>query len=378
MGAFQHSDAMGDVEGASSPGCRFPADFGPDEIEFATELRARFSPEREDLPPLYVQTLAGDGRYPPIEANFEQKVTCLVFRRLGLERRGLFEPLRAPSGRRTSRVLAPVRRVGRVGSVVAACAAILMLAGVMVTGPSFAAGVRILLGHTGVQPVASYPAVVLPSTSVKHHGRDSIPSTPLTQVDWLGTAVDGYVYQDTHVNVTPPDWSNGPVVEMLYQRPGSTPGSGMLDVREFRLSPAYAGVLQVVADGSATSVMVGDQPGVYVDGRWVHTDQQPGWEFGVKSELIFERDGLIFWIVADQRDGTKQAQLVDIAARLQSAPLQALAPNRISLRMIGQDLQGALRSLSDDEVYQVFLAGSSLDSGEGQFVVVQLQKTSMR
>ena len=382
MGEFQRSDAPGVPEGASGPDCGFPADFGPDEIEFATALRALFSPEREELPPLYVQTLTGDGRCPPIEASFEQKVTYQVFRRLGLERRGLFEPLHEPL-RATARdqrpqAWAPVRRLGRVGGVVAACAAILMIVSVVLASPSFASGVRILLSHTGVQPVASYPAGVLPSTSVKQHGRDSVPSTPLTQVDWLGPAAGGYVYQNTRLG-SATQWSDGPIVEMLYQRPGNTPGSGMLDVREFRLSHAYAGVLQTVADGSATAVTVGDQPGVYVDGRWVHTGQRGHvWEYGVKSELIFERDGLIFWIVADQRDGTAQDQLIAIAGQLRSISLKALAPNRLTLRLIGQDLQGALQSPINDELYYLVLAGSSLESGEGEFVSVTPQTAPMR
>jgi hypothetical protein len=378
MGEFQRSDASGVPAGASGPDCGFPADFGPDEIEFATALRALFSPEREELPPLYVQTLTGDGRCPPIEASFEQKVTYQVFRRLGLERRGLFEPLRGPAGDQRPQVWAPVRRLGRVGGVVAACAAVLMIVSVVLASPSFAAGVRILLSHTGVQPVASYPAGVLPSTSVKQHGRDSVPSTPLSQVDWLGSAAAGYVYQNTRLD-SATGWSDGPIVELIYQRPGNTPGSGMLDVREFRLSPAYAGVLQTVEYHSATAVTVGDQPGVYVDGRWVHAGQRGYvWEYGVKSELIFERDGLIFWIVADQRDGTAQNQLIAIAGQLQSTPLKALAPNRLTLRLISLDLEGTLQSPINDEVYFLVPAGSSLESGEGEFVSVQQQTAPMQ
>jgi hypothetical protein len=117
MGEFRRSDAPDVPEGASGPDCGFPADFGADEIEFATALHALFSPEREELPPLYVQTLTGDGRCPPIEASFEQKVTYQVFRRLGLERRGLFEPLRTPARDQSPRAWAPVRRLGRVGGV---------------------------------------------------------------------------------------------------------------------------------------------------------------------------------------------------------------------------------------------------------------------
>jgi hypothetical protein len=368
MGEYLPSDADDSLDQAPESDYGYPADFSPDEIEFAAVLRDLFSAEREELPPLYVQTLAGDGRCPPVESSFEQKVTYQVFRRLGLQRRPLVDPHQVRPLAQYAPVVPPMRRLGRMGGAVATCAVALMLLSVVVASPSFAVGIRMLLSHTGVQPVSSYPPGVHSSASVSPRKPNSaVTSVPLTQVDWFGRAVEKYVYQYTQVN-SPQEWSDGPVVELVYTRQDNSPGSGWLDVREFRLSPAYAGVLQVVADGSADSVMVGDLPGVYVDGRWVRSTPRPGWETGIKSELIFERDGLIFWIVADQRDGTGQDQLVAAAQQLQSVSLHSLTSSRPSLRAVTQDLEGALQGPYNDELYYVIPAGRSLDSGAGEFV----------
>jgi hypothetical protein len=351
----------------------------PEEHALAARLCSLFSLEQEEIPPLYVETLVGDSRHSPLESGFEQKITYQVFRRLGLERRHLFalaaepEPIPLPARVRGSQTWEPLRRLGRLSGTAVACVAAFMLVSIVLASPSFASGVRLLLGHSGIQPVSSYPSGVVPSsTMAPHRAKGAPPSPPLTQIDWLGRNVAGYVYENTLVNA-PAQWSDGPVVELIYERPGNTPGSGLLDVREFRLSPAYAGVLLVVQQGSAIPVMVGNQQGVYVDGRWVRTGLQPTWQFGVKSELIFERDGFIFWIVGDQRDGAGQGQLIAAAGQLQSVALSTLVPSKLSLHRVSQDLQGDLQSPIAGETYGLILAGSSLDSGAEQFVTFSSQ-----
>lgn len=62
----------------------FPDDFSIEEAEFASELREFFSPEREELPPLYISTLMENERHTIAEPAFEQKLACRVFRRLCL------------------------------------------------------------------------------------------------------------------------------------------------------------------------------------------------------------------------------------------------------------------------------------------------------
>src|SRR6185312_3975519 len=52
-----------------------PPDFSEEDLAFAQELNTLFSPEQEDLPPYFVQTLlqAEDPRFRPVEHGFEKK-----------------------------------------------------------------------------------------------------------------------------------------------------------------------------------------------------------------------------------------------------------------------------------------------------------------
>jgi hypothetical protein len=367
MDTYERSDLAGPNEQAPRSEGSLPADFTPEEAWFVEELRGFFAPERDEPPPLYVQTLMGEPAHRPLESSFEQKTTYQVFRQLGLPRRPLFDDI---SSLRWKRPSAVVRRLGRQGGVLATCMLVLMVLSVVLASPSFAAGMRILFGQTGVQQVSSYPTSIRASASmvgVNHQTLHQDPSTPLTTVEWLGPEIAGYTYQAVSVN-TPQEWSDGPVIELRYVHSAPTPGSGTLDIREFRISPSLASILQVVAEGSAVPVMIGDREGVYVDGKWMHTSTRPFWQPGVRGELIFERDGLIFWIVADQRDGMGQQQLVAAAEHLTLVPLHTLLPQHPSLRMIGLELQGALQDSSDNDVLALIPAGSSPVDGPAAFV----------
>ena len=59
-----------------------PGDFTEEDLAFAAELHALFSPEEEDLPPYYVQTLLDidDQRFEQTERGFEYKTSARVFR----------------------------------------------------------------------------------------------------------------------------------------------------------------------------------------------------------------------------------------------------------------------------------------------------------
>lgn len=372
MGTFEPSDADGVFRVAPESESALPEDFTADEADFAAELRGIFSLEREDLPPLYAQTLAGDVFHRPLESGFEQKLTYRIFRRLHLSRSPLFQ--HPPETRRWGVASAVVRRLGPVGAAAAAFVFGFMVLSVLVASPSFAQGLRILLAHTGVQQVASYPTVVRPSASMVaqsgHSGSQGdhmATNSPLNIIEWLGPSAQGYTYQGVAVNAPEP-WSDGPIVVLRYARPNAGAGSGVLDVQEFRIAPSLSSVLQVVADGSVSQVTVGNLPGVYVDGRWTRNEQRPTWESGVRSELIFEQDGLIFWIVADQRDGMKQAQLIAAALQLTPVTLRSMIPVHPSLRVVGQELQGALTDPAGDAVLALIPAGSSPSDGPASFV----------
>src|SRR6266568_6972779 len=71
-----------------------PPDFGEDDLVFAHELNSIFSPEKEELPPYFVQTLLAteDQLFRPVEPGFEQVTRARVFRRLKLRRRLFHAP----------------------------------------------------------------------------------------------------------------------------------------------------------------------------------------------------------------------------------------------------------------------------------------------
>lgn len=363
MGMFEPSEPAEELL-SSQPDSSFPADFTSDERDFTEVLQEFFSPEREELPPLYVQTLAGDTSSRPIDTGFEQKLTYKIFDQLGLPRSPLFSPPTAPAPARAR----ALRRLGRSGAILTSCAMLFMALSVVAAGPSFAAGMRILLGHSGVQQVQSYPAQVRPSASMVHKSQSyGHAQQPLNWIDWFGPTVGKYTYENVEVT-QPQEWSAGPIVHVRYAMSKPAGGTGQLDVREFHLAPALSSILQVVAEGSAATIPVGAGQGVYVDGQWVHDGSRPSWRTGIREELIVERDGLIIWIVADRRDGLGPTGMALAAQQLLQVPLASLAPARPSLRITGRELQDALSSVTNDEVFALIAAGSSADEGPAAFV----------
>jgi hypothetical protein len=120
-------------------------------------------------------------------------------------------------------------------------------------------------------------------------------------------------------------WVDGPFIELDYSLSKATlHGTGELAIREFKLMP-NVDVLQVVKDGAAQAIKIdtnGRAQAIYVDGQWVlHNKIFPTWVYGQRSELIYQRDGIVFWIVGDQRDGMNEATLLNIAYSLQPFPI---------------------------------------------------------
>jgi hypothetical protein len=349
---------------STGPGSAFPADFTSDELEFAEALQGLFCAEREELPPLYVNTLAGDMTSRPIEPGFEQKMTYRVFGELGLPRRPLLAYASAPADRRAR----TLQRVGRSGAILTACAMLFMALSVVFASPSFASGLRILLGHSGVQQVKSYPTNVRPSASMAHQSKtDGYAQRPMNLIDWFGPTVGKYAFESVEV-LAPQEWSDGPIVDLRYTLRTASSGSGELSVREFHIAPTLSCVLQVVADGSATPIQAGDLNGVYVDGQWVHQGLKTYWLSGVREELIVEQDGLIFWIVADQRDGLSAADLAAAAEQLTSVQIRALVPTHPGLRTVNGDLRDALSNPTSDDVFALVPIRGSADGDPSAFV----------
>lgn len=401
MRGFERSDNLEHPEARDAGGRPWPDDFSPDEKEFAAELRDLFPIEEEVLPPLYVQTLLDDDLRAPLGKGYIRKLTATVMARLGLPR--TLNPRRRPLmalERLSLRAAASsaVSSARRAGAPVIAALSILMalvIGTVYLATPSFAEGLRLLLGQTGAQQLNSYPTNVT-KPGKRHH--DATAHGAPTPVYWLGQTAGPYSYLGMSL-LEQQDWSNGPVLDIQYilstsaqsangaQTSGAAGatsvaakgGSGLLDIREFQLSSSYVAVLQAVQDGSASITTVGGQQAVYVDGMWVVT--QGGrwvWQAGTRSMLIFQRQGVIFWVSADQRDGMSMYALTQIAERLTQTTLQNLRPSRLPARLGSADPDATLRAPlgANAELLDVLTRADATNAQAGTFVTPSMPAPS--
>ncbi|MGE5335173.1 MAG: hypothetical protein ACM3N4_10770 [Nitrososphaerota archaeon] len=358
-----------DSAGTNPTGQPFPEDFSLDEAAFASELRELFPLEQEVLPPHFIQTVIEDEWHSSTPPGFEQKLTYDVFSRLSLPRGPLFRQQRTPWDNirqafgRTTRPLA--------ASLVAV--ALLMIFSVIVSSPSFAAGMQLLLAHTGVQQVSHYPSNVRTATPT-HSPYKPMSLTSTIPVSWLGPTAGEYRFVGARA-MPAESWSNGTITELQYAIPHKTPGTGVLDIREFEVSPDLAAVWQIVQADSAVGLTIDGMPAVYVDGIWMDRSarQQPMmdsrvWKFGVRSELMFERDGIVYWIVGDQRDGANMDELVKLARMLTVTNSRILHPNPITLHALGESFMQVFQEPQGIELYRLVPRGAALTSDTGILV----------
>jgi hypothetical protein len=348
---------------------RFPADFSHEEAIFASELRELFPLEAEILPPQFIQTVIEDERHSPTPPGFEQKLTYSVFSQLSLPRGPLF-----PHQQRTpwENVRQAFTRTTRPLSATLVAVALLMVVSVIVASPSFAAGVQLLLAHTGVRQITHYPGDV--SSSLPNVPFKSTTLNPTYSVSWLGPKADKYDFSGARA-LPAQRWSSGPIVEVQYTIPEETPGSGVLDIREFQVASDLSGVLQMVQAGSATWLNINGMPAVYVDGIWSDRAMRqqpmmdaPTWQFGVRSELMIERDGVVFWIVGDQRDGADEAELVRLAGMLTVTSSRILHPYPVTLHVLGESFMQVFQKPQGRELYYLVPRGTALSSDTGIIV----------
>jgi hypothetical protein len=366
--------ARRDSAGTDHTEQRFPADFSLDEEAFASELRELFPLEAEILPPQFVQTVIEDERHSPTPPGFEQKLTYNVFSRLSLPRGPLFpRQSRTPWGN----VRQTFSRASRPLSASLVAVALLMVFSVVVASPSFAAGVQLLLTHTGVRQVNHYPGEVsasLPKIPAKATTSNPILPNPTFPLYWLGAKADKYDFSGARV-LPAQSWTNGSMVEMQYTIPEDTPGSGVLDIREFQVASDLSAVLQMVETGSATWLDIDGTPAVYVNGIWseraIHQQPMtdgPTWQFGIRSELMIEHDGVVFWIVGDQRDGANEAELVKLARTLTVTSSRILHPYPVTLHVLGESFMQVFQKPKGRELYYLVPRGAALSSNTG-FIV---------
>jgi hypothetical protein len=347
-----------------------------EEEQFASELRALFPIEDEVLPPLYIQTLLDDETQAPLDTNDVRRLTHAVKRSLGLPPRPLFSRQWAPSAWAdqvsVARVSGAIKRASRPVVSLVALMIFCMVTSMYLATPSFAQGLRMLFGDTGAQQVADYPRNVAP----EKHVTTTSPQVGTIPTFWLGTSTSGYIYQGMRT-LPQEQYSRGPILDIQYvlsERSDQQTGSGTLDIREFQIATSLSAVLQSVQEGSASYTSVNGLPAVYVDGMWVSAPGQrerATWQSGARSMLIFERDGVIFWIVGDQRDGLGEAQLVQAASAMAPTTMNALVQSDLlSVRLIGAQLSASLRDPIgySTELLTLIPRTASPDSAAGEFV----------
>jgi hypothetical protein len=308
-----------------------PDDFSEEDMAFARELESLFSPQDEEVPPYFVQTLLEPERprFQVVEQGFEVKTCARVFRRLQLRRR-LF---RSPTMFfHPGQALPPGRPII---ALITACM-LFTLVTMITTGTSFAAGMAILWSgaHSGVLQVQGYPKELSTRAvqkqnnqpSINHQFRQvslfSVQQQLLFPMYWPESLPDNYSLASLSIlNGPDQNWADGPVIQLNYEYllPGvKAHGTGRVAIREFK---PMGKVLQVVQDGAAHQIAIGNNGSghvaIYVDGQWSQkTKVSQAWVFGTRSELIYEHNGIIFWIVGDQRDGINNTVLQNIAASM--------------------------------------------------------------
>ncbi|MBV9710480.1 MAG: hypothetical protein JO011_06155 [Ktedonobacteraceae bacterium] len=335
---------------------RLPDDFSQEDMAFAQELESLFSPQDEEVPPYFVQTLLEPEhpRFLIVEQGFEQKTYARVFRRLNLRRR-LFR-----SSRRLfhlpGQVLLPSRPMM---TLITACMLFALIT-MITTGTSFAAGMAILWSgaHSGVLQVQGYPKElsthIIQKQVTQHHGHSRLQQVSLLSVQqqlsfpmyWPDSLPDNYSLDSLSIlNGPDQSWADGPILQLNYDYllPGvKAHGTGRIAIREFKPTGK---VLQVVQAGAAHQIIIGNngsgQVAVYVDGQWgQRTKVSQAWVYGTRSELIYEHNGVIFWIVGDQRDGINGQILQSIAASMASFNLARAMhlDNRVDIMVSLEDL----------------------------------------
>ncbi|GCE17905.1 hypothetical protein [Dictyobacter kobayashii] len=316
----------------------FPDDFSMDEIEFACELDALFSPEQEELPPLFVQTLmeSEDKRFQSVEHGFELKTRAAVFRRLQLER----HIVRSPHPSLRSTLFDGFTTVSHPLLAFCASCVLFMLLTVVATAPAFASGLNYLLtgAHSGVLLVNEPPPIASSSqiTKAKHdQGSAKVETQQISLIQAqqrlhfplsIPLAVPArYNQSDFYIYEGDKTWADGPimVVEYTYSLPGVAPKH--ITICEFK---PQSNVYLVVKDGAAKQIPVthggNSDSAIFVEGHWTQTgDSNATWVYNDRSEIVDEQNGVVFWIVGDPSDGINNAELTSVANSMQIFDLHA-------------------------------------------------------
>ena len=360
----EEAPGSGAGEWVTKPGGRrTPSDFSAEELALARTLNHLFAVEREELPPLFIQTLTGDAQHATAPGGLIQRVTAHTFGRLRL-------PHRLPHEEGEQTRLRGFRGSKRLPRAVGLSTVLaLLLLSVLAVAPAFANGLRLLLPNTGVQIASGYPGQAMTDLVLTQYlSLPQVQKSVPFQTYWLGKAKADYHY-DAFLLHMGQQWADGPVVEVQYRLSQSS-GTGLLSVREFR-PVAGNTVLLVVAPGAAQFVQVNGQQAIYINGRWVQHHGVLTWEPGTQVELLYQTAGLVFWITADQRDGATSTSLEMMAASLEQLYLEMPPANVPEVPMPPHaQIAPALAGASLGEVVTLLPTGASSNPGSQVYVAL--------
>ena len=346
-----------------------PPDFGEDDLVFAHELNSIFSPEQEELPPYFVQTLLAseDQLFRPVEPGFEHKTRARVFRRLKLHRRLYHTPHSVFDA-----IVSGLSNIYARSSLLVSAFAfmLIMLVTVAFTAPSFASGMAILLqgAHSGVYQVNTYPKSV--HIYSRRHGfaQDNAAGQP-RQITFL--AAQQQLHFKIYLPVSLPrnyaltsmylyhgaeeSWSVGPIIELVYSLNGvKAKGTGQIVIREFMPNED---VLQVVQDKAVHPIQVnqyGEPAAIFINGQWQDSRYSHKWVYGERSELIYQQNGILFWIAGDQYDGIGEKQLWNLAQSFRTIPFNRYLLMRSEMPNVTQAYLGDVLDPFSQEIVRIF------------------------
>ncbi len=347
-----------------------PLDFGEDDLIFAHELNSFFSPEQEELPPYFVQTLLASEEqlFRPVEPGFEHKTRAQVFRRLKLHRRLFHSPRSACDA-----FISGINNIYARGSLFISALVFMFIMAVTVafTAPSFASGMAILLqgAHSGVFQVSAYPKSVH-TFSHKHRFSQNNEDNQHREITLLEAQ------QQLHFKIFWPlslphnydlssiylyhgaeeSWSDGPIVELVYSLDGvKSKGTGQIVIREFIPNQD---VLQVVQDNAVHPIQVdqyGQPAAIYINGQWQTVGKfSHKWIFGERSELIYQQNGVLFWIAGDQKDGIGEKDLWNLAQSFRTIPMNHYALMSSDTPNVTQVYLGDVLDPFSQEIVRIF------------------------
>jgi hypothetical protein len=333
-------------------------------------LNSIFSPEQEELPPYFVQTLLAseDQLFRPVEPGFEHKTRARVFRRLKLHRRLFHSPRSAYDA-----FMNVLGNIHTRSSLLISTLIFMFVMAVTVafTGPSFASGMTILLQgtHSGVFQVSTYPKNVHYYSHQHRFTQNSVDNWPrqiaLPEAQqqlpfkiymplWLPS---NYVLSSIYlIHGVEGSWSNGPIIELVYSLNGvKSKGLGEIVIREFMPNED---VLQVVQDKAVHPIGVdqlGQPQAIYVNGQWQTSGKFPHkWVYGERSELIYQQNGILFWIAGDQYDGIGQKELWTLGQSMRTIPLNRYMLMRSEMPNVTQTYMGDVLDPFSQDTVRIF------------------------